>query len=102
FLDGSSGASIGGTSPADRNVISGNSVIGVNVDEVVIIGIARKPRSEGARPDHPATTSGSSSISITGSYIGTNASLTGPIVNATGVFVCDTCSSIAIGSSTMG
>ncbi|HET8796730.1 MAG TPA: right-handed parallel beta-helix repeat-containing protein, partial [Thermoanaerobaculia bacterium] len=77
LFTGSTGASLGGTSPADRNVISGNSRSGVWI------------------------TGASNSITLTGNYIGTNRGLTAALPNADGVYI-GAGASAAIGQSGTG
>lgn len=77
---GSTGNTVGGTSAAARNVISGNNSRGVD-----ILG------------------SGVSSNTVTGNYIGTNAAGTAPLGNsAGGVVINNSATSNTIGGSATG
>jgi uncharacterized repeat protein (TIGR01451 family) len=77
LFSGSTEASLGGSLPASRNLVSGNTIYGVKTDTAA------------------------NSISLVGNYIGTNAALTSAIANNTGVYVCSGCS-VTIGSAGLG
>ena len=75
-LSGSTGATIGGTIPAARNLISGNTTWGILADTA-------------------------SSVTIAGNYVGTNAALSAALPNNTGIRICDGCSA-TLGTAGVG
>jgi uncharacterized repeat protein (TIGR01451 family) len=77
IFNASAEASLGGTTPDKRNIISGNTFDGVQV------------------------TAGANTISISGNYIGTNGTLTSALPNNTGITVCSGCS-VGIGQAGIG
>ncbi|AWM41150.1 FG-GAP repeat protein [Gemmata obscuriglobus] len=79
LIDGAANGTVGGTVPADRNVISGNVREGV-----VIQG------------------SGASGNVVAGNHIGTNAAGTAPLGNATGVYVLAGAANNTIGGTATG
>lgn len=74
-LPGPTGTTIGGTSPAERNVISGNSSAGVVI-------------SANAGPTN-----------VTGNYVGTNASGTAALGNGRGGVSASNCAQLVIGGT---
>ncbi len=77
-LDSSTGAVVGGTTPDTRNVISGNTLDGIHV-----LGT-------------------STTIGISGNYIGTNATLSSGMANNLGIRVANTASGVSIGQTGTG
>ncbi|MBV8518549.1 MAG: DUF11 domain-containing protein [Acidobacteria bacterium] len=78
YVDGANGVTIGGTAPADRNLISGNTNAGVSIINA------------------------SSNITVEGNYIGTSATVTNVTPNTTGVTVGNGCTAISVGVAGTG
>jgi hypothetical protein len=97
---GSFESSAGGTTPADRNVISGNAHTAISVSDDGGGFEVTKPR--GPHSDGISPSTGSNTIFIAGNYIGTKADLSAALPNDYGVFVCSACSSVNIGGSGSG
>jgi uncharacterized repeat protein (TIGR01451 family) len=93
-------SSAGGTTPADRNLISGNAHTAISVSDDGGGFEVTKPR--GPHSDGISPSTGSNTIFIAGNYIGTKADLSGALANDYGIFVCNGCSSVNIGGSGTG
>jgi uncharacterized repeat protein (TIGR01451 family) len=96
---GSFESSVGGATPADRNVISGNAHDGVLVSDETL---AEVHAPGGVRSEGVSAQTASNTISVNGSYIGTKADLSGALPNDLGISVCNGCSSVSIGGSGIG
>jgi len=77
-FDASTESSLGGTSADKRNIISGNTNIGVKIINA------------------------SNTNGITGNYIGINKNVSSALPNGTGITVCNGCSSVSIGQAGTG
>jgi uncharacterized repeat protein (TIGR01451 family) len=75
---GSTGATAGGATPADRNIISGNDFWGITIDAT------------------------SSAITVAGNYIGTRRDLAGALPNIDGIVVHAGATAISLGTSGTG
>jgi uncharacterized repeat protein (TIGR01451 family) len=91
-------SSVGGSLPADRNVISHSSEYAIAVGDSVG-GFEARRRGIGVEGTFGT---GSNTIGISGNYIGTKADLSAPMPNDTGVTVCALCSSVSIADNVIG
>jgi len=89
---------IGGTGPGERNVISGNTRNGINIDSSAL-----RPERDIVETSHlPTTRSPSKGNRVVGNYIGVDATGAGPLPNGLNGILLFMCQSNRIGGSGPG